>query len=124
VTTSPVRPAPPSTPPAGAGWAAVCHLDDLLPERGAAALLGDRQVALFRLHDDRVAAIDNRDPVCGAYVLSRGLVGCRDGRSVVLSPMHKQAYDLATGVCLDLAGTAVRVHPTRVRGGVVEVALG
>jgi nitrite reductase/ring-hydroxylating ferredoxin subunit len=51
-------------------WTPVCPFGDLLPERGVAALLGTEQVAVFRLHDDRVRAIGNRDPVCGAQVLS------------------------------------------------------
>jgi nitrite reductase (NADH) small subunit len=104
-------------------WTAVCRLADLLPERGAAALFGQVQVAVFRLHDDDVRAIGNRDPLCGAYVLSRGIVGNRGDRRVVVSPMHKQAYDLDTGDCLDAAGVAVPVYPARVRDGLVEVAL-
>jgi NAD(P)H-dependent nitrite reductase small subunit len=101
-------------------WTPVCPFGDLLPERGVAALLGTEQVAVFRLHDDRVRAIGNRDPVCGAQVLSRGLVGTRGDRPVIASPMHKQAYDLDTGECLD-ADARVPVYAVRVRDGVVEV---
>jgi nitrite reductase (NADH) small subunit len=56
-------------------------------------------------------------------VLSRGIVGTRGDRVVVASPMHKQAYDLDSGECLDVPGAAVPVYPVRVRDGVVEVAL-
>ncbi|GIF75840.1 nitrite reductase large subunit NirB [Asanoa siamensis] len=102
------------------GWAPVCRFEDLLPERGVAALVGPEQVAVFRLHDGGLRAIGNRDPVSGAHVLSRGLVGTRSGRPVVASPMHKQAYDLDTGECLDTAAR-VPVFPVRVRDGMVEV---
>ncbi|WP_460808114.1 nitrite reductase small subunit NirD [Micromonospora zhanjiangensis] len=104
-------------------WVTVCRLADLLPERGAAALLDGTQVAVFRLHDDGVRAIGNHDPLSGAYVLSRGIVGTRGDRAVVASPMHKQAYDLDTGHCLDVPDVAVPVYPARVRGGLVEVAV-
>jgi nitrite reductase (NADH) small subunit len=104
-------------------WAAVCRLDDLLPERGAAALFGDLQVAVFRLYGDTVRAIGNRDPACGAYVLSRGIVGTRAGRLVVVSPMHKQAYCLQTGECLDIPRLSVPTFAARVRDGLVEVAI-
>ena len=104
-------------------WAAVCRLDDLLPERGAAALFGDVQVAVFRLHGDTVRAIGNRDPLSGAYVMSRGIVGTRGAATVVVSPMHKQAYDLDSGVCLDNPRASVPVFPARVRDGLVEVAI-
>jgi nitrite reductase (NADH) small subunit len=77
-------------------------------------------VAVFRLHDGRLRAIGNRDPVSGAHVLSRGVVGTRGDRPTVASPMHKQAYDLDTGSCLD-ADTRVPVFPVRLRDGVVEV---
>ena len=30
-------------------WVPVCALDELVPQRGAAALIGGRQIALFRL---------------------------------------------------------------------------
>jgi nitrite reductase (NADH) small subunit len=101
-------------------WTAVCQFDDLLPERGVAALLGPVQVAVVRLHDGRLRAVGNRDPISGRYVLSRGVVGTRGDRPVIASPMHKQAYDLDTGECLD-ADVKVPVFPVRVRDGVVEV---
>ncbi len=84
--------------------AVVCRLADLTPERGAGALLDGVPVALFRLADDRVLAVQQRDPFSGANVLSRGLVGDRAGRPTITSPMHKQVWDLETGECLDPVG--------------------
>ena len=116
------------------GWVAVCRLADLAPERGAAALVDGDQVALFRLVDDTVLAVQQQDPFCGAFVLSRGIVGTRhvgdDVVATVASPMHKQVFDLRTGVCLDpvgktpVAGHAPDLRTWRVRvvDGVVEVA--
>ena len=104
-------------------WTTVCRLDDLLPGRGAAALLGEHQVAVFRLAGGTVRAIGNQDPVSGAHVLSRGIVGTRGGRPVVASPMHKQVYDLETGACLDLPTVSVPVFATRVSDGLVHVAV-
>ena len=73
--------------------------------------------------DDGLFAIDNRDPVSGAYVLSRGIVGSRGGVPTVASPLHKQVYDLRSGHCLDLPGVAVARHEARCRDGLVEVRL-
>jgi nitrite reductase (NADH) small subunit len=112
-----------STRTGSGAWAVVCRLDELIPERGVAALVDGVQVAVFRLHDDGVRAVGNHDPLCGAYVLSRGIVGTRAGRPVVVSPMYKQAYDLETGACLDAPGVTLPVHRARVRAGTVEVAL-
>jgi nitrite reductase (NADH) small subunit len=104
-------------------WTAVCRIDQLLPERGAAAIFGEHQIAVFRLYGDAVCAIANRDPISGACVLSRGIVGTRGETPVVVSPLHKQAYDLGTGACLDVPGVRVPVYAARVRDGLVEVAL-
>ncbi|MEU4406928.1 nitrite reductase small subunit NirD [Streptosporangium sp. NPDC023963] len=105
-------------------WTAVCSYADLLPERGACALVGGRQIALFRAFDGSLFAIGNRDPFSGAHVMSRGIVGTRAGEPVVASPMHKQVFSLATGVCLDDPAVAVPTYPIRVAGGTVEVGPG
>ncbi len=108
------------------GWIRVCRVDDLLVERGAAALLGDRQIALFRTFDGRIFATDQIDPFSGAAVLSRGIVGDRGGVPTVASPMYKQVFDLRTGACLDTQGKeplAVAVHPVAVADGDVFVKL-
>lgn len=102
-------------------WAAICPYERLEPERGVAALIGDRQVAIFRTHDGNLHAIDNMDPICHAAVLSRGIVGTRGDAPTVASPMHKQVYDLRTGRCLDQPEVAVRTYPVRCRDGMVEV---
>lgn len=108
--------------PPALGWTAVCPLARLVPDRGVAALVGDRAVAVFLLADGSVHAIDNLDPCSGASVLSRGIIGDADGVATVASPMYKQRFDLRTGNCLD-GPDGVAVHPARVRDGVVEVKL-
>jgi nitrite reductase (NADH) small subunit len=114
---------------AAAHWVEVCRFDDLQPERGACALVGDYQVAIFRMHDGALYAVSNRDPFSGAYVLARGIVGSRRGVPTVASPMYKQVFDLRTGRCLDDPATAVptfpvrRVRPDGPRGG-TRVAVG
>lgn len=112
----------------GERWVDVCGLDDLLPERGVAALVGAAQVAVFRLVDDRVLAVSQLDPFSGANVVSRGIVGSRGEAPTVASPMYKQVFDLRTGRCLDAAGKEPRVGgpdlaawPVRVRDGRVLV---
>ncbi|MFE6235645.1 nitrite reductase (NAD(P)H) small subunit [Cellulosimicrobium sp. NPDC057862] len=112
----------------------ICALDDLDPERGAGALLGDTQVAVFRLADGTVRAVQQRDPYSGANVMSRGLVGTHrvtgdDGleRDVdtVTTPMLKQVWDVDTGEVLDAGGKDRRplaVFAAEVRDGRVLVA--
>ena len=105
-----------------AEWIAVCPLAAIVPDTGVVALIGGRQIALFRLRDDRVFAIGNRDPFTGAQVLSRGLVGDRGGVVKVASPLHKQSFALETGECLDDPARRVPCYPARVREGLIEIA--
>ena len=104
-------------------WYAVCSLDQVPVGRAVCVLVRDEQVALFRTAGGSLHALDNRDPVSGAMVLARGIVGTRGGRDVVSSPMFKQAFDLVTGECLDLDGVQVDVHEVAVHGGFLAVRL-
>lgn len=115
------RPSPP--PPVEPGFHVVCPLDRLTPDRGVAALVGGVAVALFLLADGELAAIDNADPISGASVLSRGLVGDVDGTPTVASPLYKQRFDLRSGRCLDDESAAVRVHEARALDGLALVRL-
>lgn len=101
----------------------ICPWDRLPVERGVAALVDGAQVAVFRTVDDAVHAVSNYDPCSDAMVISRGIVGSRGDRATVASPIYKQVFDLATGVCLDDPAFRLATHLVRVREGVVEVAL-
>lgn len=112
---------------AAPAWTAVCRLDGLTPERGVAALVGGRQVALFLLHDGSLHAVDHRDPFSGSNVIARGIVGTRrvgdEVTPTVASPLHKQVFDLRTGRSFDDPERGLAVHETRVVDGVVEIRL-
>jgi NAD(P)H-dependent nitrite reductase small subunit len=99
----------------------VCRLGDIVPNTGVCALVGGRQVAVFRLDDDSVYAIGNFDPFSRANVLSRGIVGDLRGELVVASPVYKQHFSLTTGRCLEDPAVSVPVYPVRVVGEKVVV---
>ena len=106
---------------ATARWVDVGPVASFIPDRGTAALVDGRQIAVFLLADGSLHAIDNHDPISGANVLSRGIVGDRAGVAVVASPIFKQCYELETGRCMDDPEQAVRVHPSRIVDGRVQV---
>ncbi|MGB1556754.1 MAG: nitrite reductase small subunit NirD [Oceanococcaceae bacterium] len=105
-------------------WNIVCRLDDILPNTGVGALVNGQQIALFRLEDDRVFAIDNYCPFSQANVLSRGLIGELNGALCVASPVYKQHFRLEDGVCLEDAAQSVHAYAVRVGPEGVAVALG
>ena len=104
-------------------WTTVCPVDDILPNTGVSALVSGRHVAVFRVGETQFYAIDNIDPKSGASVLSRGLVGNLGKHVVVASPLSKNHFDLADGVCLEAPEYSVRAHTVRIEDGSVQVAL-
>ena len=102
-------------------WVKVCKLEDIVPSTGVCALVGGRQVAVFRLDDDSIYAIANHDPFSRANVLSRGIVGDLKGEVVVASPVYKQHFSLASGQCLEDPSVRLPVFPACLKGDLVWV---
>jgi nitrite reductase (NADH) small subunit len=103
-------------------WTPVCAFEQVPVDRGVAALIRGRQVAVFRLHGDGdLYALGNIDPFSGIGCLSRGLVGDHGGEPMVVSPLHKQRFSLRSGICLDDPSVNVARYDVRLAGGTVEV---
>lgn len=115
-------------------WVGVCTRNQLIAERGVAVLVGETQVALFKVSGvndageatDFVYAVGHHDPACGANVMARGIVGSistpeGESRDTVASPMYKDVYDLVTGECYTKPELRLPVYRTWVAGGVVYV---
>ncbi|WP_347556750.1 nitrite reductase (NAD(P)H) small subunit family protein [Robbsia sp. KACC 23696] len=127
-----------------ATWQRVCRLDDIVPDTGVCALLGQAQVAVFRVtvpegalalgsqeavigtstsgSQEALFAIGNVDPHSGAAVLSRGVTGSLGARIVVASPLYKQHFDLRTGECIESPAHAVRAYRVALKDGAVWLA--
>ncbi len=75
---------------------------ELEPGRGRVAVLPDgTEAALFKDRSGELYAVGNLDPYSGQGVMANGIMGSRDGVPTIASPMHKQEFDLRTGVSLD-----------------------
>jgi NAD(P)H-dependent nitrite reductase small subunit len=103
-----------------ASWTRICPLEELPDGEGVCALIGARQIALFRIAE-AIYALDNFDPAGGANVLSRGILGEVHGERVIASPLYKHHYSLATGRCLEDASASVNVYPARIEQGAIWV---
>ena len=103
-------------------WTTVCHLDDILPNAGVAALIDETQVAIFRV-EDKVYALANKDPFSNANVLSRGIVGSVKGTLVVASPIYKQHFSLEAGNCLEDDAVSIPCYQARTEGNLVQIQI-
>ncbi|WP_129141146.1 nitrite reductase small subunit NirD [Modicisalibacter coralii] len=110
-------------------WQPLCHQADLVAFSGVAAWLetaeGPAQVALFYVpgHETELFAVDNHDPLGGANVIARGIVGDVKGEPVVASPLYKQHFRLCDGVCVEDPDARLRHWPVRIAGERVEIGL-
>ncbi|QEE61615.1 nitrite reductase small subunit NirD [Salinibacterium sp. dk2585] len=108
-------------------WHTVCSSSELESGWAVAALVGDRQVAIAVVGGE-VFAVSHLDPMSGAPVMARGIVGSRRAegeghRPTITSPLLKQVYDLRTGRCYNDPDLMLECYPTRVVDGMVEVGV-
>jgi nitrite reductase (NADH) small subunit len=102
-------------------WTTICPIDRILPNTGVCALVAGQQVAIFRVGESAVYAIDNYDPFSKAFVLSRGIVGDRHGIPKVASPIYKQNFNLITGQCLDDETVSVTTYAVQVVNNTIQI---
>ena len=105
-------------------WVDICSLDAIAPNTGVCALVAGEQVAIFRVgNGDELYALSNYDPFSKAFVLSRGLVGDRNGTLKVASPIYKHNFSLTTGQCLDDEAVKIPTFAIQVADNRVQVAM-
>ncbi len=107
-------------------WENICEVTDVLPNIGVCALFNEKQVAIFKVINhsgtEQFYAIDNYCPFSKSNTLSRGLVGSLNDKIVVASPLYKQHFDLATGICLEDNDTKINIYPVRLSGNTIQLA--
>ena len=104
-------------------WVDICALDDITANTGVGALIGEKQIALFRVgNEKRIYALSNQDPFSKAFVMSRGIIGDIQGERVIASPIYKQHFSLATGRCLEDKDQKLLVFPSKIENGRVLIS--
>lgn len=73
-------------------WKDICKIDDILPETGVCALLGDEQVAIFRpYHSDGVCDQQHRSVLRVQRAVTRADCGT-PGELWVASPLKNSVF--------------------------------
>jgi len=93
-------------------WIDIAALDDIPPRGARVVQTAAGCVALFRTHDDRVFALDDRCPHKGGP-LSEGIVH----GTAVTCPLHNRVIDLASGEAQGADQGRVATHAVRLEAG-------
>ncbi|MGF1679815.1 nitrite reductase small subunit NirD [Photobacterium minamisatsumaniensis] len=104
-------------------WQTVCRKEDLVKNTGVCALVDNKQVAIFYCkRTESLYAVDNYDPIGGANVLSRGMIGSLGEETVVASPLYKQHFSLLTGKCIEAPEVVLKTYAVRCFDGDVQLS--
>lgn len=103
-------------------WFKAGRINDF-PENGGACLkYKDMQIAVFNFsRRNEWYACQNLCPHKMQMVLSRGMIGSKEGEPKVACPFHKKAFSLKSGECLNADECSIAVFPVRVEDGYVHV---
>ena len=93
-------------------WIDIAALEDIPPRGARVVRTAAGCIAIFRTHDDRVFALDDRCPHRGGP-LSEGIVH----GTAVTCPLHNLVIDLASGKAQGPDEGRVRTHELRLEGG-------
>lgn len=103
-------------------WTTICRQEALTANAGICALFNQQQIAIFFCQrSDSIYAVANFDPIGQANVMSRGMMGCQQGKTYVASPLYKQHFDLQTGQCLESPEHFLKTYQVRVANENVQL---
>jgi len=99
-------------------WIEVCKLDEIPPSQARTVNAGDNMIAIFRLTDDRIKAVENRCPHKQGP-LAEGIISGDD----ILCPLHNWRIHLDSGEVAAPDKGCVKTYPTKVEDGQVFLSL-
>ncbi len=95
-------------------WIEVCKLDDIPPAQARTVRADNTVIAVFRLTDDRVKAVENRCPHKDGP-LAEGIISGDD----ILCPLHNWRIHLDDGQVAAPDEGCVKTYPVKVESGTV-----
>jgi len=99
-------------------WIEVCKLDEIPPSQARTVNAGDNMIAVFRLTDDRIKAVENRCPHKQGP-LAEGIISGVD----ILCPLHNWRIHLDSGEVAAPDKGCVKTYATKVENGQVFLSL-
>lgn len=93
--------------------------DDFLMRIGRVVWVEGKEIAIFRTSDDKLFALDNRNPHPKGGPLAEGIVSGH----YLYDPLYDWRIDLETGLVQAPDEGQVRTYPVRVEGDHVQIAV-
>lgn len=106
-------------------WFKVAQTDKFPKEGGIAVKYQDTEIAVFNFtSQEKWYAISNLCPHKQEMLLSRGMIGDKNGIPKVACPIHKKQFSLESGECLDDSSCGnVKVYPIKVEDDFVFIGV-
>jgi nitrite reductase (NADH) small subunit len=100
-------------------WQSICQVEEVPRLGGRTVRAGQMEIAVFRLSDGRIRAVDNRCPHKQGP-LAEGIVS----GDTVICPLHARKISLESGKVLPPDSGCVKTYPVKVEDGQVFLSLG
>lgn len=99
-------------------WHSVCQLEEIPRFGGRTVRAGPTEIAVFRLGDDRIRAVENRCPHKQGP-LAEGIIS----GDTVICPLHARKINLESGAVLPPDSGCVKTYPVKVENNTVFLQL-
>jgi len=99
-------------------WISICGLNELPSQGGRTVRVGDVEIALFRLSNDVVRAVENRCPHKQGP-LAEGIIS----GDTIICPLHARRIDLSSGEVLPPDSGCVKTYSVKVENKTVFLQL-
>jgi nitrite reductase (NADH) small subunit len=104
-------------------WIKIAPSDAFLKNGGGCVKVGDLQIAVFNFDRENWYAVQNLCPHDNRMVLSRGLLGDKDGKPKVACPLHKNQFCLTDGKHLGGQDWTLQTYLIKEEKGFIYLAL-
>ncbi|MFL5731426.1 MAG: nitrite reductase small subunit NirD [Cytophagaceae bacterium] len=105
-------------------WHQVSTISEFPENGGSCIKIGDRQIAIFNFSKrNEWYATQNLCPHKMQMILSRGMIGDKEGEPKVACPFHKKSFSLKTGECLSGEEYSISTYPVKIENGFVYVGI-
>jgi len=101
-----------------ATWRSVCEVGEIPQFGGRTVRAGPTEIAIFRLSDDRIRAVENRCPHKQGP-LAEGIIS----GDTIICPLHARKINLESGEVLPPDSGCVKTYPVKVENNTVFLQL-